>query len=150
MSMLSSFFKKEVIFCVSFQHDWTILQYYTELPNWKEMIRNAICQYCFDSLYYDDYVPGPTADDVQQVSIHADIADVTVEFLQNRHGFTLGHPNKSQDIIKQMNDGTCLYKRFTEKQFYAFVKDLEKMKITPDQSDLESSLFEHLKRFDEF
>lgn len=147
--MLSSFFKKEVIFSFSYQRAWLIVQYYTELPHWRTLIKDAIYKICFDNLYFDDYVPGPSDAVVQEIHIHAEIGDNIIEFLTQRHGFIHGHPNKSGEVLKQMN-GDVFYKRFTEKQLHTFVEDLQKLKISPDTDDLLNSNLFNLKSFDDF
>jgi len=149
--MLSHFFKKEVVFGFKYNHDWTIVQLFTPLPKWELELQNSIMVLCADNLYFEDYLPGPSEQVVKEISIHADVTDLFIDFLINRHGFTQGHQVKEQSVLAVLNSDTYCYKRLTEKQFYAFLKDLEKLQLIFSSEDLvKSNLFEHVKRFDDF
>lgn len=151
--MLSHYFKKEVVFNVSENREWTTISYFTPLLKWKEMLKDAICSMCAESLNFDDYLIGPSQP-VQKINIHAEILETFTDFLINRHGFTQDHPVKDQDLLKHFPNNSIYSKRLTEKQFDAFLKDLEKLEIVPSMVDLKTSnpgVFEsHIKRFDNF
>lgn len=147
-----SFFKKEVIFKFQNNHDWTIVQFYTPLETWKEMLKNAICSLCADNLYFDDYIIGHSNKYVE-INIHADLSDSIYDFLINRHGFNQGHQNKDQNLSDWLNNDTYFIKKMTERQLVSFCKDVEKMHILPSEEELSKSnpgVFEHLKPFDSF
>src|SRR6185369_5558034 len=120
-----NFFKKDVYFKLNVERGWTVLKFFTPLDKWQNDLKDSICCMFSENLNFDDYVIASSNKHVE-IDVHADLEDLMIDFLINRHGFVLHHQGEEIGGLS----GYLYHKKLTERQILAFCKDFEKLKLT--------------------